>query len=37
MLHWEKAKVNAEDIPKEKEKPAPKKPARRPAPKKPGT
>jgi hypothetical protein len=36
MLHWEKAKVNAEDIPKEKEKPAPKKPARRPAPKKPG-
>lgn len=36
MLHWEKAKVNEEDIPKEKEKPAPKKPVRRPAPKKPG-
>jgi tetratricopeptide (TPR) repeat protein len=36
MLHWDKAKVNAEDIPKEKA--APKKPApRRPAPKKPGT
>ena len=36
MLHWDKAKVNAEDIPKEKG--APKKPApRRPAPKKPGT
>jgi len=37
MLHWEKAKVNEEDIPKEKEKGAPKKPVRRPAPKKPGT
>jgi hypothetical protein len=37
MLHWEKAKVNEEDIPKEKEKAAPKKPVRRPAPKKPGT
>ena len=36
MLHWDKAKVNAEDIPKEKEKAAPKKPVRRPAPKKPG-
>lgn len=35
MLHWEKAKVNGEDIPKEKG--APKKPVRRPAPKKPGT
>ncbi|HJZ62872.1 MAG TPA: hypothetical protein VKD70_01030 [Candidatus Acidoferrum sp.] len=37
MLHWDKAKVNAEDLPKEKEKkPAPKKPApRRPAAKKP--
>jgi tetratricopeptide (TPR) repeat protein len=34
MLHWDKAKVNAEDIPKEKEKKgAPKK---RPATKKPG-
>ena len=33
MLHWDKAKVNPEDLPKEKE-PA-KKPARRPAPKKP--
>jgi len=36
MLHWDKAKVNEEDIPKEKEKAAPKKPVRRPAPKKPG-
>ncbi|HWZ98521.1 MAG TPA: hypothetical protein VN025_12240 [Candidatus Dormibacteraeota bacterium] len=36
MLHWDKAKVNAEDLPKEKEKPAPKKPpVRKPAPKKP--
>jgi hypothetical protein len=35
MLHWEKAKVNEEDIPKEKA--APKKPVRKPAPKKPGT
>jgi tetratricopeptide (TPR) repeat protein len=34
VLHWDKAKVNAEDIPKEK---GPKKPVRRPAPKKPGT
>jgi len=33
MLHWDKAKVNAEDIPKEKEKKATKK---RPATKKPG-
>jgi hypothetical protein len=32
MLHWDKAKVNAEDIPKDKEKKAPKK---RPATKKP--
>ena len=31
MLHWDKAKVNAEDIPQEK-----KAPAKRPAPKKPG-
>jgi hypothetical protein len=30
MLHWEKAKVNAEDIPKEKEK-SPKKTTKRPA------
>ncbi|HLZ12109.1 MAG TPA: hypothetical protein VKP58_05930 [Candidatus Acidoferrum sp.] len=35
MLHWDKAKVNAEDLPKEKEKPAKKPPVRRPAPKKP--
>ena len=37
MLHWDKAKVNAEDLPKEKEKPATRKkpPVRRPAPKKP--
>ena len=36
MLHWDKAKVNAEDIPQEKEKtPAKKPPVRRPAPKKP--
>jgi tetratricopeptide (TPR) repeat protein len=34
MLHWDKAKVNAEDIPKEKEKKAPTK--KRPATKKPG-
>jgi len=34
MLHWDKAKVNAEDLPKAA---APKKPvARKPAPKKPG-
>jgi outer membrane protein assembly factor BamD (BamD/ComL family) len=33
FLHWEKAKVKAEDIPKEKA--APKKPVRRPAAKKP--
>ena len=32
MLHWEKGKVNAEDIPKEKGK----KPVRRPAAKNPG-
>jgi tetratricopeptide (TPR) repeat protein len=32
FLHWDKAKVKDEDIPKEK---TPKKPARRPAPKKP--
>jgi len=38
MLHWDKAKVNAEDLPKEKGKPAPKKPpVRRPAPKKPSS
>src|SRR6202171_5906918 len=34
MLHWDKAKVNAEDIPKEKEKKAPTK--KRPGTKKPG-
>ena len=34
FLHWDKAKVKEEDIPKEKA--APKKPVRRPAPKKPG-
>jgi hypothetical protein len=33
MLHWDKAKVNAEDIPKEKEKKTTKK---RPVTKKPG-
>jgi len=32
MLHWEKAKVNAEDIPQEK-----KGPAKKPAPKKPAS
>jgi len=39
MLHWDKAKVNAEDLPKEKEKPATRKkpPVRRPAPKKPSS
>jgi len=38
MLHWDKAKVNAEDLPKEKAKPATKKPpVRRPAPKKPSS
>jgi hypothetical protein len=33
MLHWDKAKVNAEDIPKDKEKKAPtkKRPTKRPA------
>lgn len=36
MLHWDKAKVNEEDLPKGKDKPAAKKPvARKPAPKKP--
>jgi tetratricopeptide (TPR) repeat protein len=34
MLHWDKAKVNAEDLPQEKA-PAKKPPVRRPAPKKP--
>ena len=34
MLHWDKAKVNAEDIPKDKEKKAPTK--KRPVTKKPG-
>jgi tetratricopeptide (TPR) repeat protein len=34
MLHWDKAKVNAEDLPKEKT-PAKKPPVRRPAAKKP--
>jgi hypothetical protein len=33
MLHWDKAKVNAEDIPKDKEKKSPTK--KRPATKKP--
>jgi len=37
MLHWDKAKVNAEDLPKEKEKPAKKPPVRRPPPKKPSS
>jgi hypothetical protein len=36
MLHWDKAKVNAEDLPKEKA-PAKKTPARRPPAKKPAT
>ncbi len=35
FLHWEKAKVKAEDIPKEKT--APKKPVRKPAARKPAT
>lgn len=35
FLHWDKAKVKAEDIPKEKG--TPKKPVRRPTPRKPGT
>ena len=35
MLHWDKAKVNPEDLPKEKG-PAKKPPVRRPAAKKPG-
>jgi len=35
MLHWDKAKVNEEDLPKEKEKPAKKPAPRRPAAKKP--
>ena len=34
MLHWDKAKVNAEDLPQEKA-PAKKPPVRRPARKKP--
>jgi len=34
MLHWDKAKVNAEDLPQEKA-PTKKPPVRRPAPKKP--
>jgi tetratricopeptide (TPR) repeat protein len=36
FLHWDKAKVKEEDLPKEKTGPA-KKPVRKPAPKKPGT
>ncbi len=38
LLHWDKAKVNAEDIPEEKKQPAKKaaRPARRPPAKKPG-
>ena len=35
MLHWDKAKVNPEDLPKQKG-PAKKPPVRRPAAKKPG-
>ena len=35
MLHWDKAKVNAEDIPEEKKKGPAKRPVRKPAPKKP--
>ncbi|MBS1841808.1 MAG: hypothetical protein JSS69_16645 [Acidobacteria bacterium] len=35
LLHWEKGKVNADDLPKEKEKPVKKPPVRRPAHKKP--
>jgi tetratricopeptide (TPR) repeat protein len=35
FLHWDKAKVKEEDIPKEKEKAPPKKPVRRPPLKKP--
>lgn len=36
MIHWDKAKVSADDLPKEEKKPAPRKPApRRPAAKKP--
>jgi len=35
MLHWDKAKVNPEDIPEEKKKPTPKRPARRPTAKRP--
>jgi tetratricopeptide (TPR) repeat protein len=34
MLHWDKAKVNAEDLPKEKEKPV-KKPVKKPVAKRP--
>jgi hypothetical protein len=38
LLHWDKSKVNAEDIPEEKKQPAKKaaRPARRPPAKKPG-
>ena len=35
MLHWDKAKVNAEDLPKEKPGTTKKPPVRKPAPKKP--
>ena len=37
MLHWEKAKVNEEDLPKEKAAPVKRPPVRKPAAKKPGT
>ena len=35
MLHWDKAKVNEEDLPKDKASPAKKPVAKKPAPKKP--
>jgi hypothetical protein len=31
MLHWDKAKVNEEDIPKAEKKPAPRRPAHKPS------
>jgi len=37
MVHWDKAKIKEDDIPKEKEKEKPKKPPVRRTPKKPGT
>ena len=30
MLHWDKAKVNEEDLPKPGKKPAPKRPTKKP-------